>query len=123
MIAVASVGRASRVGTRIDPAIGDVRAGIRRIVGWVPDLIFADPRLAAIYDEIDGDRCDLLHYEAIVDELGARSMLDIGCGTGVLGCRLAVRGVSVFGVDAAQASLDVARAKPGADRSGAVADE
>ena len=34
----------------------------------MPDLIFADPRLAAIYDEIDGDRSDLDHYEAIVDE-------------------------------------------------------
>jgi predicted TPR repeat methyltransferase len=50
-------------------------------------LIFADPRLAAIDDEIDGDRCDLDHYEGIVNELGARSVLDIGCGTGVLGCR------------------------------------
>jgi len=79
-------------------------------------LIFADPRLAAIYDEIDGDRCDLDHYEAIVEELGARSVLDIGCGTGVLGCRLAARGVSVTGVDPAQASLDVARTKQAADR-------
>ncbi len=82
----------------------------------MPDLVFADPRLAAIYDEIDGDRCDLDHYEAIVGELGARSVLDIGCGTGVLGCRLAASGVRVIGVDPAQASLDVARAKPGADR-------
>ena len=82
----------------------------------MPDLIFADPRLAAIYDDIDGDRSDLDHYEAIVDELGARSVLDIGCGTGVLGCRLARRGVTVIGLDPAHASLDVARAKPGADR-------
>jgi SAM-dependent methyltransferase len=88
----------------------------RRTVRSVPDLIFADPRLAAIYDDVDGDRCDLDHYEAIVDELGARSVLDIGCGTGMLGCRLAARGLTVIGVDPAQASLDVARAKPGADR-------
>ena len=57
----------------------------------MPDLIFADPRLAAIYDEIDTDRSDLDHYEAIVDEFGARSALDLGCGTGVLACRLAAR--------------------------------
>jgi SAM-dependent methyltransferase len=82
----------------------------------VPDLIFADPRLAAIYDDIDGDRRDLGHYEAIIEGLGARSVLDIGCGTGVLGCRLAARGITVTAVDPAQASLDVARSKPGADR-------
>jgi hypothetical protein len=28
----------------------------------VPDSIFADPRLAAVYDDIDGTRCDLDHY-------------------------------------------------------------
>ena len=82
----------------------------------MPDPIFADPRLAAIYDDVDGDRGDLDHYEAIVDELGARSVLDIGCGTGAFGCRLAARGLTVVGVDPAQASLDVARFKDGADR-------
>ena len=87
-----------------------------RIVCSVPDQIFADPRLAAIYDDIDGDRADLDHYEAIVDELGARSVLDIGCGTGVLACRLARRGIMVIGLDPAHASLAVARTKPGADR-------
>ena len=82
----------------------------------MPDPIFADPRLAAIYDDVDGDRADLDHYEAIVDELGARSALDIGCGTGAFGCRLAARGLTVIGVDPAQASLEVARSKDGADR-------
>lgn len=41
-------------------------------------------------------------------------MLDVGCGTGTFACRLATRGISVVGVDPAAASLDVARAKPGA---------
>ena len=82
----------------------------------VPDPIFADPRLASIYDDVDGDRADLDHYEAIVDELGAPNVLDIGCGTGAFGCRLAAHGLTVFGVDPAQASLDVARSKAGADR-------
>ena len=34
-----------------------------RIVRMMPDAIFDDPRLAAIYDDIDGDRSDLNHYE------------------------------------------------------------
>ncbi|HEV7722979.1 MAG TPA: methyltransferase domain-containing protein [Iamia sp.] len=81
-----------------------------------PDPIFAHPRLAALYDRIDGDRADLDHYEALVDERGARSVLDVGCGTGVLALRLAARGLAVVGVDPAAASLAVARAKPDADR-------
>ena len=82
----------------------------------MPDSIFDHPRLARIYDDLEGDRHDLDHYEAIVDELGARRVLDIGCGTGELACRLSVRGVDVIGLDPASASLDVARSKPGGDR-------
>jgi SAM-dependent methyltransferase len=80
------------------------------------DALFEDPRLAGVYDPLDPDRRDLLAYLAMVDEFGARSVLDIGCGTGTFGCLLAARGVEVTGVDPAAASLDVARAKPGAGR-------
>ena len=48
-------------------------------------------------------------YAAIVDELGARSVLDVGCGTGTFALLLAARGIEVVGVDPAVASLDVAR--------------
>lgn len=80
------------------------------------DAIFEEPRLAEIYDPLDPDRGDLEVYAAIVDEFHARSVLDIGCGTGTFACLLAGRGVEVTGLDPAGASLDVARAKPGADR-------
>ncbi|MGH9271806.1 MAG: class I SAM-dependent methyltransferase [Ilumatobacteraceae bacterium] len=81
----------------------------------MPDPIFSERRLAAIYDAFDGDRSDLDVYAAIVDELGARTVLDIGCGTGTLACVLARRGLEVVGVDPAAASLEVARTKPDAD--------
>ncbi len=80
-----------------------------------PDAHFADPRLAAVYDTFDGDRADLDPYVSLVAEHGARTVLDVGCGTGTLACLLAARGVRVVGVDPAAASLDVARRKPGAE--------
>jgi ubiquinone/menaquinone biosynthesis C-methylase UbiE len=78
------------------------------------DAIFAEPRLARIYDLWEGDRVDLPHYLSLVTELGAHSVLDVGCGTGNWACLLAERGCEVTGLDPAQASLDVAKAKPGA---------
>lgn len=81
----------------------------------MPDAIFADPRLAAIYDALEPDRADLDAYLAIADELRARRVLDIGCGTGVFVLLLIASGRSAIGLDPAAASLDVARAKPGAE--------
>ncbi|QUQ62333.1 class I SAM-dependent methyltransferase [Kutzneria sp. CA-103260] len=77
---------------------------------------FTHPRLAACYDAHEGDRSDLDPYLAVAAELSARQVIDIGCGTGVLALLLADRGIAVTGVDPALASLDVARAKPGASR-------
>jgi SAM-dependent methyltransferase len=82
----------------------------------VPDPIFANPRLAAIYDALDPDRADLEPYLELVDALEARSVLDVGCGTGSLACLLGAQTVDVTAVDPAEASLAVARQKPFADR-------
>lgn len=80
----------------------------------MPDEIFADPRLAAIYDDVDADRSDLALYVSVAEEVGAASVIDVGCGTGTLACLLAGRGLDVIGVDPAAASLAIARSKPGA---------
>jgi len=80
-----------------------------------PDPIFVDPRLARLYDSFDDDRSDLDLYVGLAERFGARTVLDIGCGTGVLALLLAGQGLHVTGVDPAAASLEVARAKPGAD--------
>lgn len=77
----------------------------------MPDAIFADPRLARIYDAFDGPRVDLDLYLGIATELKASRVLDIGCGTGSLAVLLASSGLEVIGVDPAAASLEIARAK------------
>jgi ubiquinone/menaquinone biosynthesis C-methylase UbiE len=83
----------------------------------MPDAIFAEPRLAAIYDLLDSpDRRDLAPYVALADELNAHWLIDLGCGTGTLACRLAACGKAVVGIDPAAASLAVARVKACADR-------
>ena len=85
-------------------------------IGGVADPCFETPRLAALYDPLDPDRADLLAYLGLAGEFCARSVLDIGCGTGTLACVLATLGLEVTGLDPAAASLDIARAKPGGDR-------
>jgi SAM-dependent methyltransferase len=102
----------SRTGDNIDRP-GVERRGSSR--GRV-DPIFTDPRLAAIYDTIDGDRTDLVHYLDLVEELQVTTILHIGCGTGVFACMLAAHGMDVTGLDPATASLAVAGRKPHAQQ-------
>ncbi|MFJ3221372.1 class I SAM-dependent methyltransferase [Kitasatospora sp. NPDC086801] len=80
------------------------------------DENFTHPRLAALYDALQAGRDDLDVYLALAAGLGARTVLDLGCGTGVFALLLAARGAEVVAVDPARACLEVARAKPGAGR-------
>lgn len=77
---------------------------------------FTHPRLAAVYDVLEGDRSDLDAYVRMVEEFGVREVVDVGCGTGVFALMLAARGIGVVGVDPALASLDVARGRAGSER-------
>ncbi|TDU91481.1 ubiquinone/menaquinone biosynthesis C-methylase UbiE [Kribbella voronezhensis] len=80
------------------------------------DALFGDGRLVGVYDALDPDRGDLEAYVGMVGEFGARSVLDVGCGTGELARLLVEAGVEVVGVDPALASLEVARGKVGAEK-------
>lgn len=76
---------------------------------------YEDPRVTALYDVAEGTRSDLDVYAELIGELGARSVLDVGCGTGSLALRLADRGLVVTALDSARAMLNEACRKPGAD--------
>ena len=79
----------------------------------VADDGFDHPRIAAIYDALDGDRSDLEAYVQMAEERGARRVLDVGCGTGTFALLLADRGLEVTGVD-----LRSCGCCPGWDRRG-----
>lgn len=77
---------------------------------------FDDRRLVVLYDaENVWDRDDDF-FLSVANETPAARVLDLGCGTGRLTLALAAAGHLVTGVDPALASLQAARAKPGASR-------
>ncbi len=69
--------------------------------------------MAAIYDEDNPDGPDHDFYRALAQELNAKTIVDLGCGTGILTVTLAGAGRKVTGIDPASAMLDVARAREG----------
>lgn len=76
---------------------------------------FTDPRLVVVYEVECPWGLDDDFFLAAVGTPPSR-VLDFGCGTGRLTLALAAAGHTVTGVDPARASLDAARAKPGAER-------
>jgi SAM-dependent methyltransferase len=81
----------------------------------MPDAIFAEPRLAAVYDTFNPPEEDRAFYLRLAGAVPKR-ILDLGCGTGWLCCALAERGHDVTGLDPAAAMLAVARRRPGSER-------
>ncbi len=77
---------------------------------------FSDPRLVALYDKLNpfGDDSEFFCKQA--EKLGAKTIIDLGCGTGLLTCELAKRGHQMVGIEPSAAMLEVARSKPYADQ-------
>ena len=81
----------------------------------MPDPIYTDPDLVQFYDLASGWAADGDFVEDFCVE--ASSVLDLGCGTGMIAARLAQNGVQrVVGVDPAMAMLSAARARQGGRR-------
>ena len=77
---------------------------------------FTDPRLVALYDTACSPRDDTAFFLELATELSASTIIDIGCGTGLLTCELAQRGHRMIGVDPSGAMLEVARNRAGGER-------
>lgn len=75
----------------------------------------SDPRLIALYDDDNPDGPDHDHARALAEELGARTIVDLGCGTGQLAVSLARPGRTVIGVDPDFTAMEFARRRPGGE--------
>lgn len=76
---------------------------------------FYDPRLVAIYNTV----CPLDGYEKfytkLAKKLSAKTIIDVGCGTGLLTSTLAKEGYQMIGVEPSKLMLNVARKSSNAD--------
>ena len=78
---------------------------------------FTDQHQVAIYDAVNayepGTQPDF--YLSVADEVRAETVIDVGCGTGIITLEFASRGYRMIGVDPSPRMLEVAQHKPGAD--------
>ncbi len=76
--------------------------------------VFDDSLLASVYDDLDPWAASDDVYLGLAREIGG-AVLDLGCGTGRLACRIAAEGLEVVGADPAGGMLGVARSRPGTE--------
>lgn len=79
---------------------------------------FTDPRQVVIYDAVNayGRATQPDFYLGVAEEIRAETVIDLGCGTGIIALELATRGYRTIGVDPSPLMLEAAQHKPGADR-------
>lgn len=88
-------------------------AALPAYAGGVTDY---DPRIVDLYDIDNPDGPDHDFYRALADSREARTILDLGCGTGMLTVTLAGQDRKVTGLDPSPVMLAFARARDGAER-------
>lgn len=76
---------------------------------------YRDTDLVGLYDVDNLAGEDHAYYRALADQISARSIIDLGCGTGLLTRSLARPGRTVIGVDPSRTMLDFARRQPGSE--------
>ncbi|MEO1286180.1 MAG: class I SAM-dependent methyltransferase [Chloroflexota bacterium] len=80
------------------------------------DKHYTDPRLVAIYDIENPRGIDTDFYLALADELNAKRIIDLGCGTGLLTCEFVTSEREVIGIDPSSAMLAVAKQQANAEK-------
>jgi SAM-dependent methyltransferase len=81
----------------------------------VADDPYRDLDLVRLYDLDNPDGEDHAYFRALADEVDARLIIDLGCGTGLLTRSLARPGRTVIGVDPSRTMLDHACRQPGGE--------
>jgi len=79
------------------------------------DLHYTDPRLVDLYDTDNPRGIDHDFYIQLTKNYNINSIIDLGCGTGLLTRELANQGLSVTGVDPSSAMLAYAQKQPNAN--------
>ena len=78
---------------------------------------FTDPRQVVIYDSVNsyepGTQPDF--YLGVAEEVRAETVVDLGCGTGIVTLEFARGGYRTIGIDPSPLMLEMAQQKPGAD--------
>ncbi len=77
---------------------------------------FSDPLLVSAYDALNSFGDDGYFWIREVERFSPETIIDLGCGTGLLTCELARQGYEVIGIEPARAMLDIARTKPDAEK-------
>ena len=79
---------------------------------------FSHPRLVAVYDTVNPYHPDAQpgFYRRLAAEVRAASIVDLGCGTGVITRQLAGGGYRMIGVDPSPAMLRIAQSGVNGDR-------
>ena len=79
------------------------------------DEVFEQELLDSLYDYFNPwHRSDEFYFRLAVER--GSDILDLGCGTGMLACRIAQEGLSVTGADPAEGMLKVARQRQGSEK-------
>jgi SAM-dependent methyltransferase len=81
----------------------------------VVDDPYRDADLVELYDVDNPGGEDHAYYRSLADGIDARTIIDLGCGTGLLTRSLVAPGRTVIGVDPSHTMLDFARRQPGSD--------
>lgn len=70
---------------------------------------FYDPKLVAVYNTVCALGDEKQFYIKLAKDLSAKTIVDLGCGTGLLTIELAKLGYQMIGLEPSELMLDVAR--------------